>query len=650
MRRHIRILLVLLLAGTMQMFASNPVVLPDWMLQAMAQPKGAYPEDTHAVVLMSETLYTVTSGDQYTEHSRRVVRILRPEGENEGSFSVPTSEGDQVSLLHAWSVDASGHTFEVKQKEFGEYNLSEEELYNDNRRFITKVPGLGVGSVVALEYDVRRHIYKAELDWFPQEDIPVKNASLILDLPPTWEYSSTWANASGRKAEPAGPNQWKWVLADIAPIEDEPLRLERASLSQRLSIAFFGNGVTSRVGSWAAIGTWYKGLADQRRNSTPEILETTQRLTTGRAGFDSRVRAIASYVQRNVRYVAISIGIGGFQPHFADDIFRHKYGDCKDKATLMATMLKQLGYPSELVLIDTDREFTKPAVPSTVFDHAILAIELPADIADDTYPSMVKTKSGKRYVIFDPTNQFTPFGLIPSYEQNSYALIATDPGELVQLPLFQPDLNFSETAGKFSLGADDVLTGEVVHRMKGDRASSMRNALSQYDGKDRSHFVELIANGSLKQASVDAPQFENLNDTDKELTINYKVKMGGYAQNAGGLLLVRPRIFGDKSMHLPKKTRNYSIELTGSRHDRDVYEIAIPAGYVVDELPDNTHVDAGFASYSSKFESDGKVIRYTRDYVVKNPHIELSKLDEVKRFENSIALDQSATAVLKKAP
>jgi hypothetical protein len=229
-------------------------------------------------------------------------------------------------------------------------------------------------------------------------------------------------------------------------------------------------------------------------------------------------------------------------------------------------------------------------------------------------------------------------------------LVTTSPGELVQLPLLTPELNITERAGKFALGSDGILSGDVVHRFTGDEASDMRLRLAAYDGKDRSKFIEAVASASLKQTSVETSEFQNLKEIDKDLLIKYQVKMPGYAQNAGGLLLVRPRVFGDKALHLPKKQRHYDIELEGSRQDRDIYEITLPAGYVVDELPENTHVDVGFASYDAKVESVGNTIRYTREYIIRDPHIALSKLDDVKRLENAIGADQSATAVLKKAP
>src|SRR6185369_7167703 len=113
--------------------------------------------------------------------------------------------------------------------------------------------------------------------------------------------------------------------------------------------------------------------------------------------------------------------------------------------------------------------------------------------------------------------EFTPFGLIPSYEQTSYVLITTSPGQLVQLPLLTPELNTTERAGKFALGSDGVLTGDVVHKFTGDEASDMRRQLGKYDGKDRSKFLEAVASASLKQASIETSDFQNLKDIDKEL-------------------------------------------------------------------------------------------------------------------------------------
>ena len=88
-------------------------------------------------------------------------------------------------------------------------------------------------------------------------------------------------------------------------------------------------------------------------------------------------------MQNDVRYVAIELGIGGYQPHPASEVFSHRYGDCKDKATLLSTMLKEIGIESYYVLINTERgSVTAATLPNLEFNHAILAIALPPGIDD----------------------------------------------------------------------------------------------------------------------------------------------------------------------------------------------------------------------------------------------------------------------------
>src|SRR5437868_9894168 len=90
------------------------------------------------------------------------------------------------------------------------------------------------------------------------------------------------------------------------------------------------------------------------------------------------MKALALFVQHDVRYVAIELGIGGWQPHTAADVFSHHYGDCKDKATLLSSMLKQVGIESFYVVINAERGSVTPQSPASVgaFNHAVLAIQL----------------------------------------------------------------------------------------------------------------------------------------------------------------------------------------------------------------------------------------------------------------------------------
>ncbi len=95
--------------------------------------------------------------------------------------------------------------------------------------------------------------------------------------------------------------------------------------------------------------------------------------------------------------------------------------------------------------------------------------------------------------------------------------------------------------------------------------------------------------------------------------------------------------------------RQFPIEFEGPVQDIDTFEITIPAGYQVDDLPPPVDADFGFASYHSKTEVKGNVIGYTRTFEVKELSVPVSKADELKKFYRIIASDERNTAVLRAA-
>jgi transglutaminase-like putative cysteine protease len=101
------------------------------------------------------------------------------------------------------------------------------------------------------------------------------------------------------------------------------------------------------------------------------------------------MQSLANFVQRDIRYVAIELGIGGWQPHPAPAVFSHRYGDCKDKATLLRSMLREIGIDSYHVVIYTERGAVTPQTPAHHgFNHAIIAVKLPEGVSD---PSLIAT-------------------------------------------------------------------------------------------------------------------------------------------------------------------------------------------------------------------------------------------------------------------
>jgi hypothetical protein len=311
-------------------------------------------------------------------------------------------------------------------------------------------------------------------------------------------------------------------------------------------------------------------------------------------------------------------------------------------------MLQAAGINSHYVLVHTRHGVVHEDLPNIyAFNHEILAIELPDDAP--VYPSAVSTKSGKKLLIFDPTDEYTPLGEISSYRNDTLVLLCDQAGgELIRLPVIEPKTNERQRIGKFSLTADGALSGEVSETRKGGNARQWRSVLMDLNESERTRYVELYVGRSLKGIAISDIKFENLGILSQDLVSRFKVAAEKYAQNSGTLVLVRPRILGSMTVAIDLKDRKYPVHLGSPQHETDTYEIQLPEGYAVEDLPDPTRVDVGFASYTSSFEASGSTVRYSREYIVRDPFIPLEKLSDLRKLEERIGRDESATVVLQK--
>jgi hypothetical protein len=635
------------------------VSVPDWVHQAAGQTLPSYAPDTNAVVLLTDESDTVSNPGEYVEHYRHVVKILRPDGRNEGTLWVYLGHGEKLLSLHAWSIDKTGREYELKEKDFAEQSpYDNEDFYDDVRYRTVKVPSPDPGAVIALEYEIRRHAWRNQLRWILQEDIPVRENRFSVEIPRDWEYKAAWSGKAAVEAIAMGENRWQWTKRDLPALEEEPKMPAFLALSDRMELAFYipGENATNS-GSWNGLGRWYSELTAGRRAPTPEITDKVRQLTANKTDFDGKLRALASFMQSDIRYVAIEIGIGGYQPHPASDVFSHRYGDCKDKATLLSSMLEETGIRSEYVVIHTERGVVQPLMPSMLFNHVILAIELPAPSSSSntgtaSYHSIVTAKSGKRYLIFDPTDTYTPLGELRSELQDTNALLVTDSGgEMIHTPLLSPGTNSLARTGHFTLATDGSLSGEVAETRSGEHAFNSRISLSSASDKQRTEHFERFLGRSLKGFTLQSTSIQQLDDIQKDLLVNLKFEAPGYAQVRGPLMLVRPRILGEKSFDLDhRKPRQHPVEFDGTSKETDVYEIELPPGYAVDDLPEPAKADVGFATYQSRIEVMGSKLRYSREYTRRNVEIGPERMPDLRKFEGIIGADEAASVVLKKIP
>ena len=642
-------------------FASLPaqasVSVPDWMQAVAGAPTPAHDDQAGAVMLYSNVILTVQPNGKIRRLTREVLRVLRPEAGGRAVVRVYFDDQSRILSMHGWCLPLQGKPYEVKERDAMDVAPTQADngnLVDDEHARLLRIPAADPGNLIAYEYEQELHPYFLDDEWNFQDTVPVGEAHYTLQLPAGWSYRSSWVNHAELPATQGGAGQWSWTVGNVAAIREERDMPPWRGVAARMVIALVPSG-GQRQGwiSWNDIGNWQSELARDRRQATADIQQKVQALTAGESTTLGKMRALAKFVQSDIRYVAIELGIGGFQPHSAADVLTHRYGDCKDKATLLSAMLRQIGVESYYVIVNTERgAVTADTPPNLDFNHVILAIRVPPEAQDASLvATLTQDKLGK-LLVFDPTDDLTPFGQLRGPLQASYALLVMpEGGELLALPQLGAQSSTIQRTALMTLDAGGVLSGDIHDVQIGDPARASRNSLRavQTDA-DRAKLIESQLADSIADFRITKASLLNAEATDRPFEWRYSLEAAHYAKVSGDLLLVRPRVLGNDSSGLleTREPRENAIEFDGPEQDTDSFDIALPAGFEVDELPPAVDLDYGFATYHSKTQLVGHSLHYTRVLEIRELSVPVAKADSLRQFYRLIASDERRVAVLKR--
>jgi len=657
-RRHIISCLVCLAAA---IFSGAPRACadsaPDW-LRALAREKVPdYPDNPIAVELLDEYQTTVLDSGEIDTRHRVAYRLLRPEARDEYGFAVVQFDNDtKVLSFNAWTITADGHEYALKDKDALETSTSTYEVFSDDKAKYLKFTDANPGNVVGYEYVQKQRPFIFEDDWGFQDKIPLRHGHLILQIPTGWEYTARWFNYPDQKPQISG-NQYTWEVSDVPALDVEPEMPSSLAIAGWVGLKYFPSNPTMRArttGSWSDLGLWYAGLTQSTRNPSPEIKQKVAELTAGMTDPVDKMSALTAFAQRKIRYAAIEFGIGGFQPHQASDIFAHQYGDCKDKATLLITMLHEAGIEAYYVVVFDQRGIVRPDYPSMHFDHVITAIKLPDSVVDNSMYAVVKDPKLGRILFFDPTNEYVPVGYLPWYLQNNNGLVVTETGGvLVPMPLSPPSTNRLLRTGKLTLSETGDLSGEIQETEWGQPAADQREAFLDVQPSKRADIINGFLGHFLGQYVLTGATISNLDKYDQNFGLTYKFVSPRYATASGGMLIFRPRIVGDKNSQMlrlftEKKPRKYPIEFQEATRQDDIFDITLPTGFAPDGMPPPVQVECPYGSYHSEIKLADGVLHYKRTFEIKDTEVPTEKLPEIRNFLKLIAEDQEASALLRR--
>lgn len=645
-----RVLLSLVLVAC-AVSASARSRAPEWLKEIARAPLPQYPDATPGVVLLDETSMNVGASGEMRAMRRKAIRILTTAGRDLAFMSVPFDNETKITGMQAWAVTATGEEFRVKERDAIEASDTDEQLYGDAKRKVLRIPAAEPGNVIGFEYEQRLRTHGLQDLWLVGEiDLPVRRARYALTLPEGWTSDAKWFRGADVAPTVSGGRR-VWEVSDVPAIKEAPGMPAVHTLMPTLTLTFVpGSGSPKPHRTWDDVALWYEALAAPRRVASPPVQLKAHALISAQTSPLEKMRALAKFAQHDIRYVAIEIGIGGYQPHAAQETFTNRYGDCKDKVTLLTAMLREAGLDSYSVLVHTSRGVVEKNSPSMRwFNHVIAAIPLPAGVdAKGLHATVVHPKLG-RLLLFDPTSELTPFGELPSYLWDSHGLLVTDKGgAMIELAAPAPAVSRLTRTAKLTLDANGTLTGTIDEVRTGSIAAAIRSMLQAASPNERTQIMERRLANHLQNFAMRDLVVENLDDITKDLVIRYSVAAPNYARRTAGMLLVRPRVLGTTGdAKIDMKDRTYGFVTEGPQLVVDEVEIAVPPGLKAEELPAATEVSTPALAYTSGATFETGKLRYKRRYEVRRFDVPREGIEELNKAYAAITADERATALLR---
>lgn len=372
-----------------------------------------------------------------------------------------------------------------------------------------------------------------------------------------------------------------------------------------------------------------------------EIIEQkVQELITGKNSEEEKIRAIYEFVASKIRYVAIELGLSAYEPTSAIDVFTYRYGDCKDKTTLLIAMLKHIGAEACQVLVSpAPSKSVNMAIPSVAqFSHVITAIP----------------KGDDEYIWLDPTVATCRFGDLPSGDQGRKVfVIGKDGGEFVDTPIYPAEANKIYSSGEIAITEDGTVTGWEKTIANGQADMYLKSVYKLMKGDERRKLLESIINQRYPGAKVNEITVSDVND----LSIPVEIKVGfscpNYVSDLEGTL-VFPLPSEDFSSYAGivsgNDERKYDFHLGYNMSVQKDLTISIPNTYNVHSLPEDISIEYEFGKFSRKFEkTEDSSIKYSAELSFNTPIISSSDYGKLKSmFETAAKEDRSQVILVKK--
>lgn len=630
----------------------------------IAQAPGVadYP-DADVLILLNQFSHEVlaTGKSRYTTH--QVVKLLTERGiQKYDDIAIPYQPTAQhIGINIARTIRADGTVVEPSDDAFNDVTppgLLSYNLYSDMMWKVIAMPGLEPGACieyqVTLEDASNRSVGNQSWLWggfnFQSTEVTLQT-NYALRLPKgtkvKWKAMNCQLNPHIRHEEET--DIYLWTYGEAPAITEEVGMPALNSVTARLSY--------SSVPSWDDVYNWYKGLAKDRYTPDEAIEEIVNQLTRDLITDEDKIRAIYHFVASQIRYVGIELGRSAYQPSPAVEVLKKRYGDCKDKTTLIIAMLELVGIEAFPVLMSpAPYEPIDLELPSVgQFSHIIVAI--PRGGGGQEVPD---------YLWFDATASTCSYGGLPASDQGRKGfLIGKHHGKFVDIPIFPPESNQLTSRTEMRLNTDGSIQGEMWIGTTGQYSLDARLKYKQIHSNSLPTTLATELSQQFPGITVTQVETSELKDLSLPVDLNLSFQVEEYAKPidaVGGS--AHSRNVEDKShsrllLPLPidefaayaelfaATGRQYPLDLSYPMQMSKEIRIILPEGWTT-ALPADLNEEHSFATLIRRYRHEGNEIRYQLDYTLKKSTIAPEDYVTAKRFFDRLAREDGAHLILER--
>ncbi|MGV1045513.1 DUF3857 domain-containing transglutaminase family protein [Limnohabitans sp.] len=393
---------------------------------------------------------------------------------------------------------------------------------------------------------------------------------------------------SDPKSEKSGVAQYKFTYSQDIAYPREPLMVSYADFAPQFSASSFK--------SFADVAKAYQSRARPMTRVTPALKKHAYQVIGDAKTTQEKVARLYTWVSRNIRYVGVYAGAGGYVPHPAEDILKARYGDCKDHATLLEALLRAVGVESSPALLNADRAFELPKLPSfVVFNHVISYV-----------PEL--------NLFLDSTSRMTPMGLLPEGDVGKFAVIATT-GQVIRTPLDHSTKDRTVTKTQMTMAEDGGIKGNTQVEQTGYFELMSRGKIYSNLNKPADEIVDnmLARFNESGTGAIQHPDPLDLNApwvVKAQFQLDPLVNLPGVAALTVPVGLAQGRFQTLASLKAQGNSR--FPQICGSSSHDEIISLRLPTTATLKLVPRDVQLQTKTLSYRAKYEVIGDSITVTR--------------------------------------